>query len=232
MKWVNFALGFAFSAGLAGCATPTMKVPADVLSMEADQLVVTERKRASGAFVNESFKLGSYGITDVDRDWNTAKGYSVPGFSDTDTTSGYSFKFGASGGAMAGQCLIEGNTKATKIMGGITMSQSVSKMGCACEGGGIKAEAVLNNVNSGQYSGTVKTSGGEYTIEAIYKAEGAFSTGNPTGYRVDSDVIQAAADVMYPGKVWLGKSLSDADKDQLSCLFAGLMLYTGERDID
>lgn len=230
MKYVIIALGLVYSFGVAGCATPTMKVPADVLSMDAEQIVATERKRATGAFVDESFKLGTYAVKDVDRDWDSSSGMSIGGFSNSDSTSGYSFVFGTANGDLKGSCLIEGNEKGAKLLKGITMSKSVSKFGCSCEGASGKAESVLNAKNDGEYSGTLKTTTGEYSIKAIYESEGSFSNGNPTGYRVDGESVVAATDVMYPGKVWLGKSLSDADKDELSCLFAGLMLYTGKRD--
>jgi hypothetical protein len=51
------------------------------------------------------------------------------------------------------------------------------------------------------------------------------SSGNPSGYRVDGDSVQAAVDVTHPGKIWLDKSLSQAARDQLTCIFTGLMLY-------
>jgi transcriptional regulator with GAF, ATPase, and Fis domain len=222
----------AVTGSLVGCSSPQMKVPADVLSMEADQIVVTGRKRASGAFVNESFELGRYAVKDVDRDWDTSSNLQVSGFSKENTTSGYSFMFATPSGDLSGSCLIEGSSKGMNLLGGLSMSKSVSKIGCACEGAGGKSEAVLNAGTDSKYEGTLTIRGGEYAVKAIYEAEGSLPTGDPSGYRVDGDTVVAAADVMHPGKIWIGKSLSDENREDMACLFAGLMLYTGKKKKD
>jgi hypothetical protein len=221
---------FSMATSLLSCTAPQLKVPADVLGLDAEQYVATERKRGSGGFIDESFRLGPYGIADVDRDWTKSKGFSIVGFSKSSSTSGYSYKFTTEAGDLAGRCMIEDSTKGMKLMKGISMSGSVSKLACTCEGAFRKGEVVLDAGGDEKFAGTVRTTEGEFSITALYEVEGGFSKGNPTGYRVDQTSVIAAADVMYPGKVWLGKTLSDVNRDELSCLFAGLMLYTGKKD--
>ncbi|MCP4541193.1 MAG: hypothetical protein GY832_29010 [Chloroflexi bacterium] len=230
MKGRLIVMGVLSSVLLIGCATPTMVVPADVLGMQADEIVATERKKASGAFVNESFVLGPYAVEDVDRDWDSTRSVGVSSFSSEKTTSGYSYTFKTENGDMKGVCLIEGKSKALSMFGGVSMAKSVSRFGCSCDAAGAKAEVVLDSKNDSEYEGTVSTRSGDYTIKAIYEAEGSLPTGNPSGYRVDGDAVVAATDVLYPGKVWFGKDLSEEQRDDLACVFTGLMLYQGKKD--
>ncbi|MBN2802617.1 MAG: hypothetical protein JXR91_05960 [Deltaproteobacteria bacterium] len=230
MKAISVLTGLLIAGSLTACTPPTMVVPGDVLSMQADQIVATERKKASGAFVNESFKLGQYEVKDVDRDWDSTKSAGFGSFSKEKTTSGYSYLLKTESGEMKGSCLIEGNEKGISFGGGMSMSKSVSKFGCSCNGSDGTAEVVLDSNNDSKYEGTVKTRAGEYTIKAIYEANGSLPTGNPSGYRVDSEKVIAAADVLHPGKLWLGKELSNEDRDDLTCIFTGLMLYQGKKE--
>lgn len=230
MKVFSTVTGLLFAGSIASCTPATMVVPQDVLSMEADQVVATERKKASGAFVDESFKLGPYSIVDVDRDWDSTKSVGFGGFKKEKTTSGYSYTFQVDGDNMNGHCLIEGQEKGMSFGGGMSMSRAVSKFGCACEGSSGSAEVELNTNKDSKYEGTVRTRSGEYTIKAIYEANGSLPSGNPSGYRVDAEAVVAAADVLHPGKLWLGKQLSQEDRDDLSCIFTGLMLYQGKKE--
>jgi len=59
-------LAGAMLGGASGCATPRMAPPADVVEA-TESLTTTGHKRASGALVNESFQLGEYEVTNVDR---------------------------------------------------------------------------------------------------------------------------------------------------------------------
>lgn len=230
MKIISVVTGLLLAGSMMSCTPATMVVPQDVMAMGSDQIIATERKKASGAFVNESFKLGPYSITDVDRDWDSTKSRGIGGFKKESTTSGYAYTFKAEAGDMKGNCLIEGQEKGMSFGGGMSMSKAVSKFGCACEAGSGNAEVILDSNKDGKYEGTVRTRSGEYTIKAIYEANGSLSSGNPSGYRVDADAVVAAAEVLHPGKLWLGNQLSQEDRDDLSCIFTGLMLYQGKKD--
>ena len=50
------------------------------------------------------------------------------------------------------------------------------------------------------------------------------------GYRVDAAGPVATTDVLYPGIVWLNKMLDSNEREDLTCIFAGLMLYQGKKD--
>ncbi len=215
---------------LWGCTTPRMLVPNDISSMQSEEIVATERSKASGLFVNESFKLGPYSVVDVDRDWDSTKSAGISSFSSEKTTSGYSYVLKTESGDAKGTCLIEGSKKGIALFGGVNMSKEVSKFGCVCEIGGAQTEAVLNSKNDSEYEGTLKTRASEYAIKAIYEADGSLPTGNPSGYRVDGEGPVAATDVLHPGIIWLGKELDSNTRDDLTCIFSGLMLYQGKKD--
>ena len=60
-----------------GCSTASqMVVPADV-SGGLDVIAVTDRSIWSGALADETFNLGPYKVTDVERDWDSSKSNSV-----------------------------------------------------------------------------------------------------------------------------------------------------------
>jgi hypothetical protein len=101
----------------AGCAGPRMVPPPDV-SQDSEVLDVADRSAMSGALVNESFKLGSLAVSDVDRDWNKKSGFAVAGFSSATTTTGYTFKLKGPGVAWEGSCASSAENKGVALMGG------------------------------------------------------------------------------------------------------------------
>ena len=123
---------FLLAAMLAvACAAHPMKVPGDVLGMDADVLNATERKNGSGALVNEDFTLAPYKVTDVDRDWNSTKTVGVSSFSKEESARGYAYNFVIQDGQAKGSCQILGEKKGMDLGGGMSLSKSQSSMGCA-----------------------------------------------------------------------------------------------------
>ena len=80
---------FVFVAA-AGCTPARMAVPKDIGSA-SDEIVISERSGMSGMLADESFKIGAYQVTDVNRKWTSSSGSSIAGFSSDSTTGGYSF---------------------------------------------------------------------------------------------------------------------------------------------
>ena len=61
--------------------------------------------------------------------------------------------------------------------------------------------------------------------------DGGGSSHDPTGYRVDGgEAPLGAVDVMGKGRVWQSKALEGRARDDLACLFAGLLLYKPPTD--
>ena len=228
-NWQRTVLVAALLA--AGCSTTArMVVPADV-AQGLDVIKVTDRSAWSGALADESFKMGPYKVEDVDRDWDHSSQVSVFNFSSGKTEGGYTFVFETKGGSFKGQCTTEAKETGFDLFGGISFEDRVAKLGCRCiEGKEQVARVVLSAGTGSAYGGTVETGGGSYAIEALYEREGTLNTGEPSGYRVDGDGPVGAVEVLKPGRVWLGRSVEQTERAQLSCLFAGLMLYMPPRD--
>jgi len=105
--------------------TARMAVPKDV-GTASDEIIISERSGMSGALANESFKMGSYQVVDVNRKWNSSSGASVAGFSKSTTTGGYTFGLKAAGGEYKGTCASQLDEKATGFLGGSFGKQNVS----------------------------------------------------------------------------------------------------------
>ncbi|MCK9524123.1 MAG: hypothetical protein M0R76_13935 [Proteobacteria bacterium] len=213
---------------LAGCAAATMKIPTDFTDMEV--IDATNRSKASGAMVNESFSLGPYAISDVNRKWNSKSSRGIAGFSAEKSTGGYQYKFATAEASSESECLLTGSKKSVGLLKGFSMEKQASNFACSCQLSGRDAHVVLDAGNDGKFTGTLTTETGTYDIQAIYERDGAMSDGSPAGYRVDGEGIMGGVESLKPGRIWLSAGLSDNDRDDLSCLFAGLMLYQAPSD--
>lgn len=213
---------------LAACAGPKMKVPADIAA-SSEVLEVSDRSAWSGALADETFKVGPYAVTAVDRDWNSSSGFSVGGFSKETTTTGYTFGFEGKGGKQTGKCASAKNDTDVSLGGGLGLEFQFAKLACSCEQGDRAASVVVEG-NGDKFEGELSTSNGKYKVTSIHEVEGGLSGSGPSGYRVDGDKAVGAAEVLRPGRVFLAKDLDPAEKAELGCLFAGLMLYLPPKD--
>jgi hypothetical protein len=217
------------AAGFLGsCSTTShMVVPTDVSGV-SDVIAATDRSLWSGSLADETFTLGPYKVTDVDRDWNISNengvSVSVFNFSSGKTEGGYAYGFKTSGGQMSGQCLTEAKDTSL-VVSGIDFRSRVAKLSCICGSGGTEVARVVVQADIMEsYTGTLITKDQQYTIESIDEREGGLSSG-PTGYRVDSDQPAGAVEVLNPGRIWLARNLKEPQQAKLACTFAGLMLY-------
>src|SRR3954469_8240611 len=131
---VSSAVSLTLGLSAVACAGPRMVAPEDV-AQGSQVLEVTDRSSMSGSLVNESFKLGSFAVTDVDRDWNKKSGFAVAGYSNDTTTTGYSYKLQGGAAAWEGSCASSANKKGLAILGGEAAWGS-SSITCECKSGG------------------------------------------------------------------------------------------------
>jgi hypothetical protein len=208
---------------LGACAGPRMAAPADV-SSSSDVLPVSDRSRASGAFVNEGFKLGPYAIADVDRKWDSSSGVSVGPWGKETKTTGFSFTLAAGDTKLKGKC--ESELKKQSILGlGGSFDWGSTTIACSCEGGADKSSLVLSKDANKLTIGNT-----DYPIKQIHSVAGGGDQSAPSGFRADSDEPLGAVEVLYPGQVWLKKGLDEPTRGNVSCLFTGLMLYRPPSD--
>ena len=224
------AVGMMTAAGfLGGCSTTSqMVVPTDVSGM-SDVIAATDRSIWSGAWADETFTLGPYRVTDVDRDWDSSRSNSVSvskfGFSWGNTEGGYAYQFDTPGGRMNGQCLTEAKDTSFSVRS-VDFQTRVAKLSCICNESGTEVARVMLQADiTAGYSGTLTANGQQYRIQSINEREGGFSSGDPTGYRVDGDQPTGAVEVLNPGRIWLALDLERSQRARLACTFAGLMLY-------
>lgn len=237
MKSVIFKLSglLAMGVGLGACAGPRMVAPKDV-AQGSQTLEVADRSSMSGALVDESFKLGTFAITDVDRDWNKKSGFSVPGYAMDTTTTGYSFKLKGGKDAWEGSCASSANKKGIAVLGGEAAWGSTS-ITCECKQGGASASVVLK-ADSPDASSTKKMSGElstgaekKYRVSVVTETDKSNFSESPAGFRYDSpEGAVGAVEILKPGRVWLGERLSAEERPPVACLSAGLMLYQAPSD--
>jgi hypothetical protein len=215
---------------MTGCTAARMAVPADV-AQASQELAITDRSSWSGALADESFGMGPYKITEVDRKWNSTHSGSIFGSESSKTGGGYAFKFVDGGTTLVGTCATEDREKSANLGGGWEFSAMVAKLGCTCSDANGSANVVLQASTTDTYEGTLTSANTEYHVLAINERDGGGSSHNPTGYRVDGkDAPAGAVDVMGKGRVWLSKTVEGRARADLSCLFAGLLLYQPPKD--
>jgi hypothetical protein len=210
------AVGFA-------CTPLRMGVPAD-LAQESDLIQVTERSRMTGALANESFKIGPYEISNVDRKWNSSSGGSIPNFSANEAKTGYAFTFKTPQGEAKVQCGSKANQHNTSVMG-FSITTSQDDIGCACEGVGASSKIQIGSGNGDTYQGQVSTRGGNFTAVAVTRFSNGSKSSTPIGYEFRAQNVVAAVELAHPGQLWMAKSLDEPTRADLACMTAGLLLY-------
>jgi hypothetical protein len=228
----RITVGFILVAGAGGCAPTRMAVPAN-LAQASDEIVVTNRSRASGMLVNEAFTMGPYQIVRVHRGWQSGNDSGLQVGSVSSTTSHrkgfYDFDVKAPTGMYKGQCGMHASEKTTQVGGLVLGGEAAQGLECNCSGGGPGMSSV--RLESGPQSGGVVTprGGGGYPLEGIVTtADGHQTTatgGGPIGYEVRGPAPIGAVEVVEKGRIWMSRALDDSARADLACLFVGLLLY-------
>jgi hypothetical protein len=216
---VLFILPLLPSVSLLGCTTPRMAPPADI-AQASEVLTVSDRSRASGAFVNEGFKLANYEVVDVDRKWTSTESTGIGPWSKETKTTGFTYALSTNGKKLPGKCSSEARSQG---IGGFNWGKV--RIACLCQGEGGGAEVLMTDGGR-----TLRMGGKEYKLEPINTVEGGGTQSNPTGFRADGDEPLGAVEVVHPGQIWLKKGLDDATRTQTTCAFVGLMLYKAPSD--
>jgi hypothetical protein len=204
---------------------PHMTVPSDV-TPATEPISVQGRSMSSGMLVNEDFKIGAYDVANVSRGAKSKTRFGAFGGFKSNEESGYSFDLKQGAQSLHGECTLEVNESGANV-GSVTISNERKKFACACgnEAAPVASVVMQASTMDKQYSGTLKAHDTSYDLKALYDREGAISDGNPAGYRVDGQGVQGAVDVLGPGRVWLAKSLEGEKRTDVTCVFAGLLLF-------
>jgi len=228
-QWVMGVLGLGL---VAGCAGPRMVPPGEV-AQGSQVLEVADRSAMTGALANESFKLGSFEVADVDRDWTKKSGFGVAGYSNDSTTTGYSFALKTGGASWAGSCASKADKQGVGLLGG-QAAWGKTSITCECKNGSTSASVVLqadSPDSSKGMSGELSAGGAKYRVSAVTATDKSSLSSEPAGFRFDSDEgAVGAVEVLRPGRVWLNERLPEAERPPVACLSAGLMLYQAPSD--
>jgi hypothetical protein len=215
----------ALGSSAFGCTTPHMTVPPDVAPATLP-VPVEGRSMSSGMFVTEDFKIGDFAVANVSRGGKSTTRFGGFGGFKSSEESGYSFDLKQGAQSLHGECTLE-TSEAGANVGAVTISNERKKFACACGNEGAPVATVVMGASTmdKQYTGTLKAHDASFDVKAIYDREGAISDGNPAGYRVDGQGVQGAVDVLGPGRVWLAKTLEGDKRTDVTCVFAGLLLF-------
>lgn len=209
----------------AGCGSIRMVAPADVVAASTE-LAVQDRSSWSGAMADESFKLGPYKVGDVDRDWDSGTDASLLGFSNETTEGGYSFTLSGADTSLSGMCTTAANNRQQDLGSGFSIGNETRRLGCFCKQGDAVAHFTISSSSSSESTGELFIEGSRHYVAGVYERESGTSGSEPSGYRVDaSNGPLGAADVVKPGRVWIGRNVSAEQHPFFACLFAGMLLY-------
>ncbi len=221
-------LGLVALTAATACAGPRMVPPSDVAG-NSRVIDAIDRSRSSGAFVDESFELGEYGVTNVDRDWTSKNSMSIGPYGEDSTTAGYTYQFTVGNETLKGKCASFAESE--RLQSGyidVSLVRS-NELVCECSAG---ASLAVVKISGPEHSrGVVDLGDAEYVMQAVSETDMVHLAGGPVGYRVDGgDTPVAAVEVLHPGRIWFDQAVSKKDETRMSCVFAGLMLYVPPRD--
>ncbi len=213
---------------ITGCSTTMqMVVPSDI-SAATDVIPATQRSGWSGSMANETFTLGEYKVSEVDRDWDSSESDTISinklALTSGNTAGAYDYQFKTPNGLMKGECA-SGASEESLGVSGFKVEKKAFSLNCACrDNKGEVAKVSVRAKNMDNYTGTLTIQDKHYQVVSLKEVEGALSSG-ASGYRVDGDHPVGAVEVLKPGRIWLGKNLKQSEKSALACTFVGLMLY-------
>jgi hypothetical protein len=227
MRTSQLALGWVLMVCAVGCAGPRMVAPHDV-AQGSQVLEVSDRSAMTGSLANEAFKLGKFDVADVDRDWNKKSGFSVAGYSNDTTTTGYSFNLKGGAEPWAGSCASSADKKGVQVLGG-EAAWGKTSITCECKSSAGSASVVLkadSPDDATKLGGELSAGGQKYKVSVVSETDKSNLTGSPAGFRYDAeDGSIGAVEILRPGRVWLNERLPEAARSPVVCLSAGLMLY-------
>jgi len=218
-----------FTTSLVGCTMPAMRASPELVARS--ELQGSSPRGRVGLF-NEAFELGPYRIQNVDRDWATEASVTAPpGFSYSTTnsrarTGGFTFEFVTSEEIVTGVCetwsAIEREATTYRVRAAETVV--AYRLVCSCSSGG--RIDLVRAVDRFGLSGRLSQYDRVFTVHEVHETEGdAPGWGQTLGFAFDAvEGPIGAVQVLSPSRVWLKADLAAADKADLSCLAAGLIL--------
>ena len=234
----------------AGCSNLKMPVPAELAEV-SEELPVTGRSRFAGfPGVGESFQMGPYGISGIDRESTFSTGLSILGLSRKRVIGGYTYLFRGSKNERKAECAIEAAEEKISLPGTpVSVGRARGTLGCVCHGSQGASSMVMPLSHEAKWllGGTGKSHRGQlrsgrrdFSITAIFKTEQKgfnyvagegwsdtvlVPSSSPTGCLAYGDGPVGGLELVHPGRAWFARSLDATEREDMACLFAALLLY-------
>ncbi len=221
VRWVGGSVGGACLLGAfaVACVTQRLVVPEDIGS-RCKPLEVKDRSRFGG----DGFKLGAYKVKDIDNDGGESEKSKHGATSHAAASDAGSYVLVDGATKLTGTCKAKSSVDKTVIVDPLRLESESAAVRCSCRGGEGTVKVAL--VGKGdKLTGSLETSRGRYVVTSLNEVDKGAAPGGPTGYRVDGERPVGAVDVLFPGGAWLDPGLDAAERRELACLFAGLMLH-------
>jgi hypothetical protein len=217
----RFWVPWAISLFAAGCSSATLRPPEGV--QKAQLLAVEGYSSGVKAFREKAFKIGSYTVANIERDWDQGRSTRAAGgsFGKDTKKKAYSFVLKAQARELRAECAEESEARG---ISGITPSRV--SLRCVCrEGEAPHTELALNNGR-----GTVRLPGDlRYDLSELHESEKGRRSSAALGYGMSGPHGSAAVDVTGNGRAWLPRDLAEDEALGLACSFASLLLYRPTR---
>lgn len=198
----------------AGCTTATLKPPA---SVTGSQPLKVEGHSSVKTFKEKDLKIGSFAVTNIDRDWDKGSGVSSGPWAKTKGKKAYRFDVKGQERTLHAECTEEALTNAIGGFGKTNVT-----FGCACKEGEV--QRVKLDLSNG--TGAVQLADSiNYKVSSLHESEQGARITDPLGYHFQAGEVEGVIDVSGNGRAWLPTAASEEDQFGLVCSYAALLLY-------
>jgi hypothetical protein len=192
-----------------------MQPPQGVATAKA--LPVTGHSGSFKSFKESDLTIGSYKVTNIDRDWDKGSGANAGLWSRDAKKKAYRFDVQSQGRTLQGECTEQAVTHAVAGFGKTKVT-----FACTC-GDGDTPRAKLSLVNG---AGSVELGRGvKYDLAVVHQSEQGAQVSTALGYHFTSPSGEGAVDVTGNGRAWVPNDLDEEPLFDLVCGYAGLFLY-------
>lgn len=214
MRTPHLLLCAAVTTTAMGCAQPRLAPPSAVQA--AQELKVEGYKAGTYTFRDKDLKIGSYEVTNIDRDWDKRSSTGAGPWSREASKKAYRYDVKAQGRTVHGECTELG---VEHSIGGFGKGKLTLTCECAEDG---EQRAKVELVNG---AGTATVAGIPYELSELHTSEEGRQISQALGYQFSAAQSTGAVDVSGTGRAWLPPSASEEQSLGLVCSYAGFLLY-------
>jgi hypothetical protein len=204
------------ATALAACSPVRLKVPE--AANAGKELKVQGFSANSFSFKQKDIQLGSYRVTNIDRDWDKGSTTNVGNgaYARDEKTKGFRFDVKAQARTLHAEC----NEEAVQ-QGILGFTDPKIILECTCtEGETTRATLKLKNGK-----GNANVGAAAYDLSALHRGEGGADASEALGYQFRGAQGTGVVDVSSSGRAWLPAAASEDEALGLVCGYAGFLLY-------